>query len=239
MKKRSNLCRFMVVVVLALLAVWGGWQSLVARTGPAVLQLPSLVHSRLAAHGAAYVPLTVMPLALRDAVVATEDRQFWTNPGIDLEGIVRSALVDAYYGQFVQGGSTITQQLARDMLLNPHKTLGRKIKEMLLALVITRNYSKEAILEMYLNEIYLGHGAYGVGSAARVYFGVAPERLTEAQCVMLAGVPRGPSLYDPLVNWQAARNRQRQVLDNMVEAGYLTAARANQIYAQPLGLSRG
>ena len=125
-------------------------------------------------------------------------------------------------GNSKKEGSTITQQLARDMLLNPNKTLGRKIKEMLLALVITHYYSKNTILEMYLNEIYLGHGTCGVAMAARVYFNVVPESLTPPQSVMLAGLPQGPSLYDPLVHYQAARGRQREVLDSMVQARYIS-----------------
>ena len=245
MQRRFSVKRFLSVVALILAVGWAGWQVLEARTGPAVRLLPSLVRQRLAlgyppgAGAPVYVPLTGIPLTLREAVVATEDRSFWTNPGIDPEGILRSALVDLYSRQFVQGGSTITQQLARDLLLDPNKTVARKSKEILLALVITRFYPKQVILEMYLNEIYLGHGAYGVERAARVYFGDTPNRLSAAQSVMLAGLPRGPSLYDPYVNLQAARAREREVLDNMVEAGYLTKAGADRIYAQPLGLSRG
>jgi penicillin-binding protein 1A len=224
-------------VLLTIGAGWGCWQWLLARTGPEVKLLPSMVSDRLADHEGTYVSLSRMPLMLREAVVATEDQSFWSNPGIDPVGIARAIVVDVSAGQLVEGGSTITQQLARDMLLNPKKTLGRKIKEMLLALVITRYYSKDAILEMYLNEIYLGHDAYGVARAARVYFGVAPSSLTPAQSVMLAGLPRGPSLYNPLVNWQAARERQREVLDSMVDAGYISASRADQLYAQPIDLS--
>jgi len=239
LKKACSVKGFLAVVVLVLAAGWGSWQVLVARTGPAVRLLPSLVENRLRAHGGVYVPLNDISPVLPEAVVATEDRTFWTNPGIDPEGIVRSALVDAFAGRLVEGGSTITQQLARDLLLNPNKTVARKIKEMLLALVITRFYSKDTVLAMYLNEIYLGHGAYGVERAARVYFGVAPDHLSEAQAAMLAGLPRGPSLYDPYVNYKAARARERDVLDSMVAAGYLAPDQAARIYARPLGLLRG
>jgi penicillin-binding protein 1A len=196
-----------------------------------------MVHARLATYGGAYAPLSRMPIMLREAVVATEDQSFWSNLGIDPVGIARSIVVDVSAGKLEQGGSTITQQLARDMLLNPNKTLGRKIKEMLLALVVNHYYSKDSILEMYFNEIYLGHEAYGVAMASRIYFNTTLDSLTPAQCVMLAGLPRGPSLYDPLVNWRAARERQREVLDSMVDAGYIGTGRADQIYAQPLGLS--
>jgi len=237
LKRKCSLARFAIAVIVLLGVGWVGWQLLLARTAPAVHLLPSMIQQRLTAHGGAWVPLSGVPAVLQQAVVATEDAGFWTNPGIDPKGIARSVVVDVLTGSFQQGGSTITQQLARDMLLNPNKTLWRKAKEMLLALVITHYYSKDAILAMYLNEVYLGHGAYGLEQAARVYFGVAPEFLTPAQCVMLAGLPRGPSLYDPLVNFKAARDREREVLDNMVEAGYIGAGEANRIYAQPLGLS--
>ncbi len=237
LKRKFNPAGFVVIMLLIIGAGCGGWQLLLAGTGPAIHLLPSLVRDRLAAHGGVYVPLSRMPLMLREAVVATEDQSFWSNPGIDPVGIARSIVVDVSAGKLEQGGSTITQQLARDMLLNPNKTLGRKIKEMLLALVVTHYYSKDTILEMYLNEINLGHGAYGVERAARVYYNATPDSLTPAQSVMLAGLPRDPSLYDPLVNWQAARERQREVLDSMVEAGYISAGRADQLYAQPLGLS--
>ncbi len=237
MKRKFSSAGFVVIVLLIIGFGWGGWQLLLARTGPTVHLLPSMVRDRLAVHGGTYVQLDGIPPMLREAVVATEDQSFWSNPGIDPTGIARSIVVDVSAGKLEQGGSTITQQLARDMLLNPNKTLGRKIKEMLLALVITRYYSKDKILEMYLNEIYLGHDAYGVERAARVYFSTTPNSLTPAQCVMLAGLPRGPSLYDPLVNWQASRERQREVLDSMVEAGYISTSRADQIYTQSLGLA--
>jgi penicillin-binding protein 1A len=237
LKRKFSLASLLFVTLLIIGAGWGCWQWLLIRTGPAVHVLPSMIGDRLRDYGGAYVPLDEMPLMLREAVVATEDQSFWTNPGIDPVGITRAIVVDISTGKLEQGGSTITQQLARDILLNPKKTLGRKIKEMLLALVVTHYYSKDTILEMYLNEIYLGHEAYGVARAARVYFNTTPDSLTPAQCVMLAGLPRGPSLYDPLVNWQAARGRQREVLNSMAEAGYISAGRANQIYAQPLGLS--
>jgi penicillin-binding protein 1A len=238
LKRKFNLTGFLFIALLIIGGGWGSWQCLLASTGPAVRLLPSMIHDRLEVYGGAYVPLSQMPPTLRDAVVATEDQSFWSNPGIDPVGIVRSLVVDVSAERLEEGGSTITQQLARDMLLNPKKTLGRKIKEMLLAMVITHYYSKGAILEMYLNEIYLGHKDYGVARAARAYFDATPGSLTLAQSVMLAGLPRGPSLYDPFVNLKAAKERQREVLDSMVEAGYISAVKADQIYSQPLSLAR-
>jgi penicillin-binding protein 1A len=238
LKRKFDLAGFLFIALLIIGGGWGSWQCLLVRTGPAVRLLPSMIHDRLAVYGGTYVPLSQMPLMLCDAVVATEDQSFWSNPGIDPVGIARSIVVDISAGKFEEGGSTITQQLARDMLLNPRKTLGRKIKEMLLALVITHYYSKDTILEMYLNEIYLGHEAYGVARAARAYFDTTPDFLNPAQSVMLAGLPRGPSLYDPLVNPEMAKERQREVLDNMVEAGYISTVKADQIYARPLSLAR-
>lgn len=236
MKRKFSPTGLVIIVFLTIGALWGGWQLLLARTEPAVQLLPSMVRNRLVACGGAYVPLSGIPLMLREAVVATEDKSFWSNPGIDPAGIARSLVVDVSTGTLEQGGSTITQQLARNMLLNPKKTMGRKIKEMLLAMVVTHYYSKDAILEMYLNEIYLGHGAYGVAQAARIYFGVSADRLTPSQCVMLAGLTQSPSLDDPIVHYTQARSRQREVLNSMVDAGCLTVAEANRIFAEPLNL---
>ncbi|KLU58960.1 penicillin-binding protein 2D [Peptococcaceae bacterium CEB3] len=238
MKRKFSLAGLLLIMFLSIGAGWGGWQLLLARTGPAVQLLPSMVRNRLAACGGTYVPLSEMPPMMLRAVVSTEDNSFWSNPGIDPAGIARSLVADVTTFSLEQGGSTITQELVRNMLLNPKKTLGRKIKEMLLALVVTHYYSKDAILEMYLNEIYLGHGANGVELAARIYFNATPDAMSPAQCVMLAGLPQAPSLYDPLVNLHAARERQREVLDSMVQSRYISAAEADQIYAKPLGLSR-
>jgi len=208
------------------------------REQPLVRSLPERVRAELEARGGTWVPLEEIPPALQQAIIATEDRSFYTNLGVSFEGIARSVLVDLISGSFQEGGSTITQELARNQLLTKEKTISRKLKEMVLALMITRDFSKRDILAMYLNSVYFGHGAYGVEAAARTYFGRTAAALSPAQCTLLAGLPQAPSYLDPLKNYPAARERQAQVLQSMVQAGTLDAARAREILAAPLDLRR-
>lgn len=178
------------------------------------------------------VALRDIPLALRQATIAREDRRFPWHRGVDPKGLARAARANARAmvsgGPYVQGGSTITQQLARTIWLSREKTIMRKLKEILLAVELERRYSKDEILEMYLNEVNYGHGAYGVRTAARVYFDKDLEDLTLAQCALLAGLPKRPSYYSPFNNPQAARERRRSVLDWMVAEGYIAPAQARQ-----------
>jgi penicillin-binding protein 1A len=178
------------------------------------------------------VPLRDIPAHLRQATIAREDRRFPWHRGVDPKGLARAARANAkailYGGPYVQGGSTITQQLARTIWLTREKTIMRKLKEILLALELERRYSKEEILEMYLNEVNYGHGAYGVKTAARVYFDKSLDDLTLAQSAMLAGLPKRPSYYSPFINPQAARERRSSVLNWMVAEGYITPAEARE-----------
>jgi penicillin-binding protein 1A len=181
------------------------------------------------------VPISRIPPLVRDAFVATEDRNFYTHHGIDFYGIVRAALAD-YLHQPFQGASTITQQLARALFLSNEVSLSRKIQEALLAMEIERYYTKEEILERYLNLIYFGAGAYGIEAAAHTYFGTDVGRLTIAQTALLAGLPAAPSAYSPYVSLQRATERQRHVLERMQAAGYITAAGEREAENAPLGL---
>jgi penicillin-binding protein 1A len=182
-----------------------------------------------------WVPISRVPPIVRDAFVANEDHNFYRHHGVDFVSIVRAAFADLTHQQF-QGASTITQQLARRLFLSDQVSLSRKVQEALLAMEIERYYTKDEILERYLNIIYLGAGAYGVDAAAHTYFGRSVDRLTLAQAAMLAGVVAAPSDYSPFANLPLARDRQRHVLDRMVESGYVTAARADAAYDAPLGL---
>uniref|UniRef100_E6Q4J9 peptidoglycan glycosyltransferase n=1 Tax=mine drainage metagenome TaxID=410659 RepID=E6Q4J9_9ZZZZ len=182
-----------------------------------------------------YVPLSRIPPMVRDAFIANEDHTFYTNPGIDVVGIVRAAIADALH-QPLEGASTITQQLARGLFLNDRITITRKIEEALLALKIEHYYTKDQILERYLNLIYLGSGAYGVDAAARTYFGQSVSQLTIGQAAIIAGVVAAPSDYSPFVNLKLARERQRHVLGRMVASGYITRAQARAAFAAPLHL---
>ncbi len=198
--------------------------------------LPGEVRQELRAHHSRWVPLRDVAPSLVTALLATEDRTFWTNPGVSFEGIARSVLVDLASGRFVEGGSTLTQQLVRDQLLNDRKTVPRKLEEMVLAIALTRLDRKREILALYLNQVYLGHGAYGIFAASETYFGETPAELTLAQSTLLAGLPQAPSYYDPLANPQAAAQRQAQVVAAMEQAGALSKAQGRLVLKAPWGL---
>jgi penicillin-binding protein 1A len=170
--------------------------------------------------------LADLPRFLPAAVVAVEDRRFWSHPGVDPEGLIRAALVNLRAGRVVQGGSTITQQVAKNLFLTNARTARRKVQELLLTLWLEHTFTKQEILEIWLNRVYLGSGAWGVDAAARIYFGISARRLSLWQCAMLAGLPRAPSKYNPRVDPAAAAARTREVLAAMVENGSLSAADA-------------
>ena len=181
------------------------------------------------------VGLDAIPQRLQDATVAIEDRSFWTNPGVDVGGIMRAAQANLKHGEITQGGSTITQQLIKQRLLGDDPTFTRKIKEALLALEVTRTYTKQQILEMYFNQIYYGNQSYGVRAAAQTYFGVTDlQQLTLGQVALLAGLPQAPSAYDPIMNPAAADARRAEVLQAMVDNGYITSSEAKVAQAEPI-----
>ncbi len=184
-----------------------------------------------------YVPLARIPLVMQQAVIANEDHNFYYHHGVDFGGIVRAGFADLTHQEF-QGASTITQQLARKLFLNDQVSISRKIQEALLAMEIERYYTKNEILERYLNIVYFGSGAYGVDAAAHTYFGEGVEKIDAAQAAMIAGVIAAPSDYSPFVNLTLARDRQHHVLDRMVESGYLTQAEATAAASAPLGLAK-
>ena len=179
-----------------------------------------------------------IPLAYRDAVIATEDRRFSWDPGFDPVGILRSVIVDVEQDGYVEGGSTIAQQLADNTLLNHQKTLMRKIEQLVVAVGIYDTFSKPETLAMYANVIYFGHGAYGLYNAAETYFGRTPAQCNTGELAMLAGLPNAPSVYDPFRNLALARQRQQIVIHNMVDAGKLSPAEAKQILAEPIRLRK-
>lgn len=184
-----------------------------------------------------FVPLTDIPLTLQQAVIAVEDHRFYQHRGIDLEGLARAALVNLQEGSFQEGGSTITQQLVKNLFLSQDKTVSRKAEEMLLALDLELRYSKEDILAMYLNTAYFGAGAYGIGDAARTYFDKSPADLTLAEASLLAGLLQAPSALSPYSDYAAARDRQQVVLAVMAREGYITPSMAEAAYGAPLHLA--
>ena len=177
-----------------------------------------------------------IPAHVRNAFISAEDRRFWEHPGFDTLGILRAAYTNYQSGSTRQGASTITQQVTRMLLLSNERTYERKIKELILSVRVERELSKAEILHLYLNHAYLGQGAYGVAAGAEVYFGKSVEHLTVAEAALLAGLVQAPSRYAPTRNMDAARARQRYVLDRMQADGYLTAAERTQALAEPLAL---
>ncbi len=168
------------------------------------------------------VPMNRIPRDLINAIVATEDRNFYRHSGVDLKGILRAAIKDVWAGEFVEGASTITQQLAKTLFLTSNKTLMRKLKEAVLAFQLERRYTKDEILEFYLNQIYYGSGAYGVESAARIFFDKSVDKLTLSECALIAGMPKAPSRYSPLVSIPRATARRNMVLKQMKETGIIS-----------------
>ncbi|MBH0330689.1 carboxypeptidase [Brevibacillus brevis] len=184
------------------------------------------------------VPLAEISPALLDATIAIEDRSFREHFGFDWKRLAMAAYVDVVNMDMRQGASTITQQLARNLYLSLDKTWERKIKEALLAIQLELNYSKDEILEMYVNQIYYGHSAYGVQAAAQTYFGKDAKDLTVAESAMLAGIPKGPTYYSPFVDLERAKARQKLILDAMERDNLLTSKEAEQAYAEPIKLKQ-
>ena len=174
------------------------------------------------------VPLDELPDMLRKAFIAAEDARFYKHRGVDLVSIVRAFFKNLEAGTIVQGGSTITQQVTKSFFLSPERSYQRKIKEAILAYRIDQALSKEEILFLYLNQIYLGHGAYGVQAAAENYFGKSAKDLTLAECAMLAGLPQAPSRYSPFHSPEKAQQRQIYVLNRMEQEGFITNAQASE-----------
>ena len=183
-----------------------------------------------------FVPLGQVPKTLRDAVIATEDRRFYYHWGVDPIGIGRAILQNSRRGRIVEGGSTITQQLTKVLFLTPDKSLERKLKEAVLALELERRYTKDRILEMYLNQVYFGQGAYGVEAASRTYFGKSVSEVSAREAALLAGLPRAPSTYAPFEHPDAAKRRREVVLRRMAEFGALSDADAKRLAKSDLGL---
>lgn len=196
---------------------------------------PELI-AQLAIEQRTFVSLARIPRTLLDATVAIEDERFFTHWGLDLWGIARAAVVNSIRGRIVEGGSTITQQLARTLFLTRARTLQRKIKEALLAIQIERQYKKEEILEMYLNQVYFGHGAYGVEQAARKYFGKHVEELILPQSALLSGLLRAPNAYSPRRHPEKSVVRRNLVLHKMIENGFVERTEAEEATHSPLNL---
>jgi penicillin-binding protein 1A len=182
------------------------------------------------------LPLDKMPTTLKAAFISAEDARFYKHKGIDILSIIRAFFKNIEAGTIVQGGSTITQQVTKSFFLTPEKSYIRKIKEAILAYRIDKRFTKEEILFLYLNQIYLGHGAYGVEAASENYFGKSAQELTLAECAVLAGLPQAPSRYSPFRYPERAKQRQIYVLNRMVAEDYITNIQATEAINQILDI---
>lgn len=182
------------------------------------------------------VPLERIPPTVRNAFISSEDRRFWKHRGFDPIGIARAAYANYTHGAVRQGASTITQQVSRMLMLSNERSVARKAKELILAVRVERELSKEQILHIYLNHVYLGHGAYGVQAAAEIYFGKDVEHLTLAEAAMLAGLPKAPTKFSPYRDYARARERQAYVLARMREDGVITIEQETAARREPVAL---
>lgn len=184
------------------------------------------------------IGINEIPKNLQNAFIAVEDNRFYDHIGIDPRGIVRAIWANIRGRTLTEGGSTITQQLAKNAYLTQDRTLKRKVQEVFLALQLERQYTKQEILELYMNQIYFGQGAYGVQAAARTYFGKDAKDLTLNECAMLAGIPKSPNYYSPVNNMDAATERKAVVLDQMVKYGYISDSEAAAAKKEPLHIAK-
>src|ERR1700758_3828284 len=187
-----------------------------------------------------YLPIQAIPKLVINAFVAAEDKNFYQHPGVDIYGIGRAGMlfIENYgSGRRPQGASTITQQVAKNFLLSNELSFQRKIKEALLALRIERTYSKQKILELYLNEIYLGYGAYGVAAASLLYFDKSVHELSLSEAAYLAALPKGPNNYNPFRRRDEAIARRNYVIDRMIEDGFITADAGEKSKKEPLSVA--
>ena len=205
-----------------------GTLTITSSDGAILQEIGPVSHDKLKANA--------IPPLVKEAFIASEDRRFNEHRGIDPQGILRAAFSNLQAGDVVEGASTITQQLARLVFLNQDRNYGRKIREMRLAQKIEEKYTKNEILQQYLNLIYLGSGAYGVADAAHIYFSKTPEKLTLAEAATLAGIVPAPSRYSPLENKELATKRRNEVLNKMADAGFITPAQAQAAMLEPLTL---
>lgn len=179
-----------------------------------------------------WTPIRRIPVFLQRAIVAVEDARFYEHNGIDLRGIARAVVKDVVQRKLAEGGSTITQQLIKNRYLTAQKTVDRKVKEGFMAIEFEKKFTKQQILEMYLNEIYYGNGAWGIAQAARIYFNKLPEQLNEAECAVLAGIPKNPGRYNPLGKPEQVGQRKLIVLKRMEEVGAINSRQLAQVLKQ-------
>jgi penicillin-binding protein 1A len=233
--RRQRVVAVIVALALGLPALFGIATSVGLLVTPSVDDMPRRVDAILKQHGATRVHLDDIPDQLSEALIAIEDERFYQHSGIDTQGLVRAVLTDLYRHRALQGGSTLSQQLMKVVYMNNDDDGWRKPENLLLALKVEARFDKHTLLENYFNAVYYGHGAYGIGMAAEIYFHRRPAQLDLARASMLAGLPQSPSYYDLYRNPCSARARQFNVLAQMAHDGYISQKAAADAYAESIG----
>ena len=224
-------------VFVLLTGAWYGIKYYFTHVDPIAAKVRQDVMQRISLRHGHFLTYSQIPATYRKAVVSTEDRTFYSNIGIDPVAIIRASLVDLESGKFVQGGSTITQQLVHNTVLrHTKKSIPWKMVEIIDAIGLYDTMSKDEILTLYANDIYFGNGAYGIYQAAHTYFGRVPARLNQGELTMLAGIPNSPTLFDPFHSLTLAKKRQNVVLNSMVATGVISTHKAKEIAHQPIAL---
>lgn len=232
MKKFKKILLLLILIILSILAIYIGQGYKMYKNALDDKPLEEMVQEIRSQKS--YTKISNIPDIYKDAVIAVEDHRYYDHKGIDIIAIGRALLNDIRARELIEGGSTITQQLAKNMYFTQDKTLTRKIAEVFMAKKIENNYNKEEILELYVNYIYYGSGYYDIKSASLGYFDREPQDLTEGESIMLAGIPNAPSVYNPKVSPKLARERQKQVIDKMIKYGKLSEGKADEILSENL-----
>ena len=232
MKKFKKILLILILIILSILAIYIGQGYKMYKNALGDKPLEEMVQEIRSQKS--YTKISNIPDIYKDAVIAVEDHRYYDHKGIDIIAIGRALLNDIRARELIEGGSTITQQLAKNMYFTQDKTLTRKIAEVFMAKKIESNYNKEEILELYVNYIYYGSGYYDIKSASLGYFDKEPQDLTEGESIMLAGIPNAPSVYNPKVSPRLARERQKQVIDKMIKYGKLSEGKADEILSENL-----
>ena len=232
MKKFKKILLVLILIILSILAIYIGQGYKMYKNALDDKPLEAMVQEIRSQKS--YTKISNIPDIYKDAVIAVEDHRYYDHKGIDIIAIGRALLNDIRARELIEGGSTITQQLAKNMYFTQDKTLTRKIAEVFMAKKIENNYNKEEILELYVNYIYYGSGYYDIKSASLGYFDKEPQDLTEGESITLAGIPNAPSVYNPKVSPKLARERQKQVIDKMVKYGKLSEGKADKILSENL-----
>lgn len=232
MKKFKKILLVLILIILSILAIYIGQGYKMYKNALDDKPLEEMVQG--IRNQKSYTKISNIPDIYKDAVIAVEDHRYYDHKGIDIIAIGRALLNDIRARELIEGGSTITQQLAKNMYFTQDKTLTRKIAEVFMAKKIESNYNKEEILELYVNYIYYGSGYYDIKSASLGYFDKEPQDLTEGESIMLAGIPNAPSVYNPKVSPKLARERQKQVIDKMIKYGKLSEGKADEILSENL-----